>query len=619
MKLNSLQKSKKEKENSLAYAPTKKKISFFSAILVVIGSCVGSGIFFKSGAVLEGSGNNIIFAMFTWIFASFAVLCLALALIDITSVRNDNLSIIGWTKTFNSKFIYKSCKNFIFFIYSTIKYFFMPLYCAQAFQDGIAALYINSGHSYNGFGTNADWAILMLIAVVMAIYFIVVCGLSSKMGDVQNILISIVKFLPLILAGVIGFVIIGMNGGHIAGEYITDGFKSYSDDLVKQWTFKTYTPGFGLFIASIGIFYAYDGFYNAAGIQSELKEPKKLPSIILVGLIATTAIYLIIAISMSLGSTGGNPQGLVSWFAEHNALIVFAIFEILIGIGIFSVLNGFALWTPRYTEDLILEGELPFAKKFAHKIDKSRKVGVVYNLVTVVPTVIVLCIIGGLFYINSYDSSGIAFATSQQLVPIFGQNADFSQMFGTDYVNNVVYYHYGSGVGSLYTFADVISNWSALFVFLFLVCTIIGGIKNKKTQKVKIKYSKFFTPFAYLSVILISVCIFMGFIEPFVNLIFLAKIVPNYTGDNLNEIIISRVMTIVMLIIYLSIIILPSLIDNYLLKKKYGSIENGELQKVNEIRKSLNLPLAKSYDELEKQELIGTIGNSLTDEIEHIK
>ena len=78
-------------------------------------------------------------------------------------------------------------------------------------------------------------------------------------------------------------------------------------------------------------------------------------------------------------------------------------------------------------------------------------------------------------------------------------------------------------------------------------------------------------------------------------------------------------MTIVMLIIYLSIIILPSLIDNYLLKKKYGSIENGELQKVNEIRKSLNLPLAKSYDELEKQELIGTIGNSLTDEIEHIK
>ena len=124
-------------EGSLKNASTKKKISFFTAILVVIGSCIGSGIFFKSGSVLSSVQGSIVMAIFCWLFASFGVICMALALVEITSVRNDNLSIIGWTKTFNSRIVYKSCKNFITFIFAPLKYFFLPLYCIQAFQDYI--------------------------------------------------------------------------------------------------------------------------------------------------------------------------------------------------------------------------------------------------------------------------------------------------------------------------------------------------------------------------------------------------------------------------------------------------------------------------------------------------
>jgi len=69
------------------------------------------------------------------------------------------------------------------------------------------------------------------------------------------------------------------------------------------------TPGFGLFIAVAAIFFAYDGFYVTAGIQSEMKEPKKTPLAILFGLIIVTVIYLLIAIAMSLGASGGSPFG----------------------------------------------------------------------------------------------------------------------------------------------------------------------------------------------------------------------------------------------------------------------------------------------------------------------
>ena len=40
--------AKKEKKEGISQASKSKKISFFSAILVVMGSSIGAGIFFKS-------------------------------------------------------------------------------------------------------------------------------------------------------------------------------------------------------------------------------------------------------------------------------------------------------------------------------------------------------------------------------------------------------------------------------------------------------------------------------------------------------------------------------------------------------------------------------------------
>ena len=67
------------------------------------------------------------------------------------------------------------------------------------------------------------------------------------------------------------------------------------------------------------IFFAYDGFYVTAGIQSEMKEPKKTPLAIVFGLGAVTIIYLLIAISMSLGGNGGL-YGFISYLADKKAM-----------------------------------------------------------------------------------------------------------------------------------------------------------------------------------------------------------------------------------------------------------------------------------------------------------
>ncbi len=131
-------------EQTFAAAPTSKKIGFFSAMLIVMGSSIGAGIFFKAEGVLKDSQGNLIFAIFAWLLAAFAVIAIALALLEVASARNDNLSLIGWTKTFNSRTLYKASKNFMFYIYLPLTYFFMPFYVILSIQDALASFEVSN-------------------------------------------------------------------------------------------------------------------------------------------------------------------------------------------------------------------------------------------------------------------------------------------------------------------------------------------------------------------------------------------------------------------------------------------------------------------------------------------
>ena len=48
---------------------SKKKISFISALLIVIGGSIGAGIFFKASAVTENSQGSMLLAILCWIIA----------------------------------------------------------------------------------------------------------------------------------------------------------------------------------------------------------------------------------------------------------------------------------------------------------------------------------------------------------------------------------------------------------------------------------------------------------------------------------------------------------------------------------------------------------------------
>ena len=536
--------AKKEKKEGISQASKSKKISFFSAILVVMGSSIGAGIFFKSKSVLDNSQNSLILAIFCWIIAAFSVIAMALALIEISSARNDNLSLLGWTKVFNSRTTFKASKNFMFYIYLPLTYFFMPLYVIMSLQDGIGAL-VNADKSAYTFGTPVDWLIWTIISIAISVYFIYVSGISSKVGNIQNKIVTYIKFLPLAFVAIMGFVLVGMNAG--GWNDVSIGVQKPIGDLAAGGSLSSFAPGLGMFLAISAIFFAYDGFYVAAGIQSEMEEPKKTPMAILLGLVFTTVIYLIIAISMSIN--GGSFSDMLDYMETlmpNVGHVLFGIVNIMIAIGVLGIINGFAMWAPRFTEDLIKEGELPFSIKYKDKLNENKpKVGIMYSFVITIPIVIVFTLIGALAYIDNYDAS------------------------------------YGSGMGKLYTFADLMGTWTALFTFGFITAAIYGGIKNRKTKKVQTDQKSYFVPMAIVAVIIVGLALTVTILIPILDLLLIAQLdqaaveAPEVEGVFV-DIIVSRVMLVITLIIFIALSYGTTLIEDRINIKKFGSIEKYE-------------------------------------------
>lgn len=50
----------------------KRSLGFWSAISIVVGTIIGSGIFFKQGSVLDSAGSSTL-AIAAWVFGEFTL------------------------------------------------------------------------------------------------------------------------------------------------------------------------------------------------------------------------------------------------------------------------------------------------------------------------------------------------------------------------------------------------------------------------------------------------------------------------------------------------------------------------------------------------------------------
>jgi amino acid transporter len=75
---------------------------------------------------------------------------------------------------------------------------------------------------------------------------------------------------------------------------------------------SNFSPVLGVIASIPAIMFAFNGFYYPANMTSQMNEPKKLPKIMIIGIILVTIIYILISVSICLCSKSGDIQGLQS-------------------------------------------------------------------------------------------------------------------------------------------------------------------------------------------------------------------------------------------------------------------------------------------------------------------
>jgi amino acid transporter len=123
-------------------------------------------------------------------------------------------------------------------------------------------------------------------------------GNFTKAADVQNTIVTIIKFIPLAFAGVVGFVLVGKGQVHF--NYTT----------TDEPTFLQLNPILGMLGSVPAALFVIDGFYAACGAQSEMKEPRKFSLALITGVLLTSALILLVSMALLFGSADGTVGGL---------------------------------------------------------------------------------------------------------------------------------------------------------------------------------------------------------------------------------------------------------------------------------------------------------------------
>ncbi len=488
-----------------------KKIGFLSAIVLVITSCIGAGIFFKSGTILNNVHQSLGLAISAWIIAALGVIAMALALMEMCGAcsASGDKGFMEWNRTFNRRWIYYGCKNFMTFVFMPTTFFFMPLYGLQSVLDGISSFGVDV--------SGVPWWSLIMIAFAIDTWFMFMSGFSSRAANIQSWIVTSIKFVPLIVAMIIGFVIFGLNNNVLPESINTDVTRH------PEWTLFGISPAFGLFTSLSAVFFAYDGFYVACGLNTQMKNPRQVPLALVIGLSLVTVIYLLIATSCIVGSDNGNWFGFKHFFEEKGLGTFYGIVSIMISFGIFGIVNCDAVWAPRFIEELIRDDELfNWAKKYKNRLNPDKpKVGILINYCIFVPICIFFGTIGSLGYIpGNYDN-----------------------------VNHEV--------RKLYAFCDLSSTWNAIIVFTFIVLAIGGALINRHTKRIEIQNkTKTFIPCAIIAIVIISLALFTEFFTPLYNLF--AMIVEINKGRVIDhEYKVGTILLVVVLFIYVILMFIP--------------------------------------------------------------
>lgn len=343
-----------------------KKVGFFFALTMLIGSVVGIGIFFKNDSIAKANNHNGISWLLTWIISGLISLCCALSFSEISTIKNSKLTgLSNWASQMTSKKIgYTITFNYTF-LYGTLLLCALSLFTAETLH-----YFINQ---CAGGSLDISPRYLPLSALLLFAFFFSLMMISLKNNEIIQKVGTIIKFIPLIMAILIGIILAKNNYNNTSS---TDYKNAFKHQAINWDSFK------GMIIALPGALFAYDAFLAVGSIGNNMeKAEKKMPFVVLIGMTTVIVTYCLIAISSVLHNAGVVQNIFDATLnKDGNSKLTKGIsitFSLLLFVSAFSVLNGMTIAVSHDINNAINIALIPGANKLRNKYN-LRKCVIIY-------------------------------------------------------------------------------------------------------------------------------------------------------------------------------------------------------------------------------------------------
>ena len=333
------------------------KYGLFTAISMVIGQVIGSGIFFKVDDVLLSTQGNAFAGLLGFVIVGISVVFAGISMANYAEILPKEGGILSYV---NYRFG-DTAAYFVGWMYMSL---FYPALTAVLFT--VSGIYIAHliAEFMNFEPTNLHYA---LIGFVNLIIFFFINIFRPKSSGIFQQMTTVLKVLPLIFIASLG--ILSLFKGDVS-EVTT--FSMVGNGLQNQ--------SFLLLVAAsfIPIAFAFDGWYIATQISGEIKNSSKnLPKALIIGTISVMVIYIAYYLGIVFRMSGEEIIQLkdtyITQFARKIASNAGALLmQSFIIISVLGTSNGLLLATIRVPYQF---SNLEKSKKFLNlnKIDEKTK------------------------------------------------------------------------------------------------------------------------------------------------------------------------------------------------------------------------------------------------------
>ncbi len=332
-----------------------RKYGLFTAICMVVGIVIGSGVFFKAQTVLTKTGGDMPLGILAWLIGGAIMLVCLLTF----SFMGQKYEKVNGVVDYAEATVGKRYGYYMGWFVSTIYY--PAVGAALAWLTARYTLvFITTANPDFPMTIPADQGGCLIGPECMTLTLFYLCltyginALSPKLAGKLQTSTTVIKLIPLGLMAAVG-TIYGLATGTLNNNFVNDA----------QVTVQSGSP---LFAAVCATAFAYDGWIIATSINAEIKDSKRnLPRALILGGVIIVAVYILYYIGVAGGATN---QALIDQGATVAFTNIFGgtlgnVLNLFVAISCLGTTNGVMVACSRSMYALAARGEGPNPKLFS--------------------------------------------------------------------------------------------------------------------------------------------------------------------------------------------------------------------------------------------------------------